>query len=297
MSLCTDNGLEWDIEALQLSYTLRALGWAKEHLPCFHSISCFVDGPAFWTLDRMCRLWNNEEAPPHSVSPTFNGAEEWPLNNHYDTHLYYEQLSLITHACTKLQSFDLTVSQDLQFQDTILKALTKLFCQSDRLQCLRLVFGDLAFSELDTGGDPSGRDHAASSKLFAGLGDISSWNELRDLELELVVDKTALVHFISLFTRTLRCLTFRRATLVNGRWESVLKRLASAMEQLDMLQTFMVCDNTPDMRIIVSLEDTLGRSKKILESERLHRSNATIINLDTAALYQKYRKEYKGRLT
>ena len=56
-----DGNLDQEIEALQLSYTLRALGWAREKLPRFRSLHFSVKGSGCWNLNRICCLWNDQE--------------------------------------------------------------------------------------------------------------------------------------------------------------------------------------------------------------------------------------------
>lgn len=46
-----------DVEALQLSYVLRALGWAKRFHQELRSMSFYVCGPSFWGPDRLQCLW------------------------------------------------------------------------------------------------------------------------------------------------------------------------------------------------------------------------------------------------
>ncbi|KAF2464203.1 uncharacterized protein BDR25DRAFT_242876, partial [Lindgomyces ingoldianus] len=46
-----------DVEALQLSIVLRALGWAQQFQAKLRSASFYVGGSAFWGPNRMRRLW------------------------------------------------------------------------------------------------------------------------------------------------------------------------------------------------------------------------------------------------
>lgn len=85
----TDDGLDWDADALQLSYTLRAIGWAREDLPCFRSLECSIYGPAFWSQNRMIHLWSDQEEPPHETW-VMGGAnlDTLPLMHHDVADIY-----------------------------------------------------------------------------------------------------------------------------------------------------------------------------------------------------------------
>lgn len=200
------------------------------------------------------------------------------------------------HACTRLRSLDLTVSQDIGSQEAIIEALLKFFRRSNTLEHLRLVFGELSFGELDIGHDYLGRDHAATSKLFEGLADVSNWDELRDLELELVTNEDALVRFVSLFAKNLCYLTFTRVTLTSGAWESVLLKLASVIEQLGVLETSMVRDYSPDFQVILSPRDTVKISENSWEFQYLLGQKALLKNLDTTTMYRQYRQDFQREL-
>lgn len=58
MKANTDNVDDEDIEALQVSYVLWALGWANYVNHKLHSITLYVGGPAFWSAENLRCLWD-----------------------------------------------------------------------------------------------------------------------------------------------------------------------------------------------------------------------------------------------
>ncbi|KAF2177481.1 hypothetical protein K469DRAFT_696650 [Zopfia rhizophila CBS 207.26] len=58
--LYTTENEDEDVEALQLSYILRALGWANYFNRKLRSISFYVSGRAFWGAERLRCLWAGE---------------------------------------------------------------------------------------------------------------------------------------------------------------------------------------------------------------------------------------------
>ena len=292
----TDDALDWDLDALQLSYVLRALGWAREDLPRLETIRFAVDGPAFWTPDCTIRLWDGREEFPHQVSQTQGfDAGEWFLEEEHDRGPYLEQLSLMEHACTRLRSFDLTVSRELSLQGGVVDSIIRFFRRTERLESLRLVFGDLAFHKLILQLDRRGEDRAATSKLFREMADNSAWGKLCSLELELVAEEQALVRFVSTFAKTLKRLVFDRTTLVGGSWTAVLQDLASVLERLESLAARMIREYNPDLRIILGPKDVLEGSEEEY-ALKWCRGGYEIVHADSRALFEQYRREYMRSL-
>jgi hypothetical protein len=147
-------------------------------------------------VNRMRRLWSSQKEPPHSMLRFPHSRDERPFMEDYDPNPYLKQLYLMEHACTRLHSLDMTVQQDIGSQEAIVERLLKFFTRYNKLEHLRLVFGKLAFGELLFGHDRLGRDSSATSRLFKGLVNLFYWNELHDLELELITEESTLVQFV-----------------------------------------------------------------------------------------------------
>jgi hypothetical protein len=294
-----------DMEALQLSIVLRALGWAECKLS---SMDLYVGGPAFWGSDRLRRLWQGEgHEGIRTLRKTYGDAVEADkesclecseLSDRRDW--YTKQLAIMEYALINLTHLDWSISEE-EDDGGLLTATGPLFeflCCCEKLERARLVFGRLVDGGLCPGYEP--RSHGdGPGGLLALLSKHTPWLKLRDLELEIVTDENSLLTFLISLAPTLRNLALSNATLLpsQGTWESTVFRIAGVL-QLDSLKLSNICDyNGPQLqgrpqrqeRIMFkedartfddnqlrSMKDWYRKLLRIKGNERGHKSRSTL---------------------
>ena len=263
-SIVENTGVEddEDLEALQLSYVLRAFGRGRGCHRNLRSFRFYVGGPAFWGVERLRRLWNSEEESIRSLRRTWHEvADEIAVEDSRDSpndsihlhiwELYLRQLFLMENAFLNVTQLDCTISDDSYALNSAVESLHQFLRQGRNLEQVRLVLGDLAFGALDTGYDRAGKTENATKTLFTHLSRDLPWPWIQELELEVVTNQSDLVQFLATLAETLSQLTLTRVTLVRsgGKWESTLREIATRLNKLEALRLLEIRDYTPDLRV------------------------------------------------
>ncbi|OCK84871.1 hypothetical protein K432DRAFT_287955 [Lepidopterella palustris CBS 459.81] len=267
--LYTDYDEDEDVDALQLSYVLRSLGWANYFNRNLRSLSLYVGGPAFWGAERLRRLWDgHEDETMRSLRYLNRSAAEAEEDAYFGdnggTRLLRErhlrQLFIMEHAFVYLTHLDCAVSEDDEDGSLVTTAgpLFEFLRRGESLERVRLAFGRLVDSFLQPGVNQPGD---GPGELLAQLTRHVPWPRIRELELELVTDERILVGFLSTLAPTLRRLALSRVTLVpsGGTWEFTLRQIVGAL-QLDSLELLVLCDSTMGERVILDPEAQVWRS-------------------------------------
>lgn len=107
-----------DVEALQLSYVLRAFGWAKRFHQKLRSMSFYVCGPSFWGPDRLQCLWegngHQEIRASRDIYGTSLYSDSWDdaKDRLLQSEHYFRQLFIMEHVLVHLTQLDCSVSEE-----------------------------------------------------------------------------------------------------------------------------------------------------------------------------------------
>lgn len=245
LSLHTSDGDDEDIEDLQLSVALYALGQTPQ-VDKLDRISLCVGGPAFWGWKRLRYLWNGQgcgniracrEEFGSAVDADEVAFKMFRYNHEEEQHqkeAYSRRPVSMKHALINLTRLDCVVSEDA-YSGALSTAATPLFkflCGSVKLENISLTFGKL-FNGRSKPGPLSDSD--GSAILLGLLAKHKPWSSLRQLQLQVATDKDTLLRFLSAHKETLRILTLSYITLTPGYrfgdiWESVLTELARSLK-------------------------------------------------------------------
>jgi hypothetical protein len=241
-----------DMEALQLSCALRALGWAKQYLTNLNSMVFHVEGPAFWGPRRLRRLWQGEgHGEVRKLRKLYDDAvvadvdaEPIPADLIRDDE-YVRQLVIMENALGELTHLDCSVSEDEENGGLFMAArfLFEFLCCGKNLKRLRLTFGWLVDGHLQS--DHWLRENGDGPKeLLTLLTNYTPWSKIEELKLEIATDEPTLLRFLVSLQLTLRSLTLSTVTLApsSGTWDSALPRIASSLKQLRQLDLSALCD-------------------------------------------------------
>jgi hypothetical protein len=245
--LDTSDEEDEDEEALQLSYVLRALGWANYFNRNLRSLSMYVGGPAFWGAEPLQCLWDgHEDSTMRSLRYAYLGGDG-QTRLRWELHL--RQLFIMEHAFVHLTDLDCHVSEEEG--GSLAAAAGPLFEFLRRGESLERVHLALSSCQRENG----------AGELLARLARHAPWPRIRELELELVTDERALVGFLSTLVSTLRRLALSNVTLVpsGGTWESALRQIASAL-RLDSLELLALCDHAAGRRVILDPQAHIWRT-------------------------------------
>ncbi|CAI6226758.1 unnamed protein product [Periconia digitata] len=252
----TDYQEDEDLEALQLSYTLRALGWAKHHLR-LQSIKMYVGGPAFWGIDNLQSLWDGKghrqiRENRRLFGNVVEAREYQDSENSLGKDDCLRQLIIMEQSFNKLVRLDCSISEEEEDGGlcTVARPFFQFLCCAENLQELRLAFGRLVDGSLQT--EYERRDNGdGPAELLALLEEHRPWSKIRTLTLEIVVKEVSIVSFLSSLSSSLRHLTLTHVTLPpgEGSWESVLFRIPN-MLNLHSLRLSELCDHITTKRVL-----------------------------------------------
>ncbi|KAH3938402.1 hypothetical protein HBH98_254500 [Parastagonospora nodorum] len=246
--LHTSDNEDEDIEALQLSVALHALGQIPQVYKV-DRISICVDGPAFWGWKRLRYLWNGQGCGNiRAYREEFGSALEadevafWMFRHNREEEqqqkeAYSRRLVSMGHALINLTRLDCVVSEDA-YSGALSAAATPLFkllCGAVMLESVSLTFGRL-FNGRSRPGPLSDSDGSAT--LLGLLAKHKPWSNLRQLQLQVATDKDTLLRFLSAHKEILRILALSHMTLTHveygtgfgDTWGSVLTELARSLK-------------------------------------------------------------------
>ncbi|KAF4536862.1 Chromatin modification-related protein eaf7 protein [Lasiodiplodia theobromae] len=273
----TDELEDEDIEALQLSLSLRALGLAHHAGVTVDCTTLFVSGPAFWGASNLRRLWDwdhacdrrtsrqqpfwgllpfddEEQAEVHRLNARFGNREAAVA---YREHVIRGLFTMET-AFARLSTLDLEIKGgENEMLTSIAPSVASFVTRCGNLERARLVFReDEVFDDSPRIAYPRIRrvDGNAAEQLLTRLARACYWPRLQKLELSVVVEESVLVKFLSNLAPSLRHLLLKHVALVPGgsRWESLLSQLATRL-QLSSVELFALEDNArPRGRILLA---------------------------------------------
>ncbi|KAJ9651057.1 hypothetical protein H2201_009288, partial [Coniosporium apollinis] len=207
----TDDEEDEEIEALQLSLALRALGLANHFSRSLHSIELYVGGAAFWGAASLGRLWDPDQTVRlrsqwqlHLQSFEAQAEEEltdWIFSTggqrlaRLREEQFLRQLFVMEHAFVYLTHLDCEVCGEPEGALTIAaRPLAEFLKRAESLERVRLVFcwmvdgvPSCAYPGL------SRRASKAAGDLFGQLARCGCWPRIRELELSVVTDEDALM--------------------------------------------------------------------------------------------------------
>ena len=241
-----------DMEALHLSCALRAIGWAKQYLTKLNSMVFHVEGPAFWGLRRLRRLWQGEgHGEIRRLRQLYENAmhaeehiEPIPADLTRDEE-YVRQLVIMESALGELTHLDCSICEDEDDGGLFMAArfFFEFLCCGQNLKRVRLTFGWLVdgFLQSDdwrhTNGD-------GPKELLTLLTNCKPWSKIEELKLEIATDETTLLRFLESLSLTLHHLTLSTVTLApsQGTWNSALPAIAMSLKNLRSLDLARLCD-------------------------------------------------------
>lgn len=246
-----------DVESLQISFVLRALGWANYFRRNLQSLRLDFGGPAFWDVKRLKWLWQgNEDLTLRRFGNTYSIDEHSlppvDLTESEMSH-YHEQLFIMKHAFTYLRHLDIAVSiEDERSVDrsveTVFNRTFDFLKHCEMLEELRFCIGQID----DWANDYP--DHILRTKpLLDRLTLSRPWQAITKLELELSSDENTIIHFLSSVAKTLQKLGLHRLRILpmGGTLESFLARLGKTLTNLKQLQLSDLRDAFPRERVIL----------------------------------------------
>ncbi|KAH7111806.1 hypothetical protein B0J11DRAFT_543073 [Dendryphion nanum] len=277
----TDDTEDEDVEALQLSVALQALGWVKHLLPKLRSLAFYVGGPAFWTSEHLRHLWKGEghektrfyrtlyDSAAEADRDTYSDSEE----ARYHNESYIRQLVLIEHALINITHLDCSISEDDENGGLYVAAehvFNFLRC-AESLERLHLVFGRLVDGTLQVGYNTH-RHGDGTATLLSLLAKHTPWSRIKDIHLEVVTDEITLMTFLSAHKETLRYLSLSNITLIpsKGTWEVTLSKIAECLVlktlALNTLCDFPLCENNIRLkdRVLFNPEAEIWKDKSNL---------------------------------
>ena len=231
-----------DVENLQLSVVLRALGWANYFNRNLKSARIDLEGPAFWTPERLKWLWQGHEHLTFRHRYHLDRRDNMkPLSQddltERETHLYQEQLVVIKHAFTYLQHLDIGIdvrTEDHDTVETIHSHTFEFLRHCGMLKELRLFVNSYAYDTYRN------RTHSLSVKsLLDRLALAQPWPNLWLLDLGVTSDEDTIYNFLSSFADTLQILQLFRLRILpmNSPIDSLIKRLGKSLVNLEELHS------------------------------------------------------------
>ncbi|KAF1963961.1 hypothetical protein BU23DRAFT_548099 [Bimuria novae-zelandiae CBS 107.79] len=274
----TQDDDDQDMEALQLSIILSALGWGQCRV---QSMDLYIGGPAFWSADRLRDLWQGEgHARVRGLRTALGDAKAADEEVHRQVSelsdgrgRYARQLFIMETTFTYLTHIDLSISEDDDESFiTLVDPLFEFLCCCEKLETARFVFGRLVDGVLLPGSDS---EADGPKKLLALLAEKKPWRKLRTLELEVPTDEDSLLSFLSSLT-TLRRLALSNLTLLRsgGFLTHTILRIANCLE-LDSLEISNALDYSgPQNRQWKLEERTFNKSQLLGIKERMQTSSS-----------------------
>ena len=252
----TNSEEDEDVENLQISIVLRALGRANYFTRNLQSLRFDIEGPAFWTAERLKWLWHGHEHLTLKHRYHLNRRDNMkPLRQDdltgQEIYLYHEQLLIMKHAFTYLHHLDISIDLRDEDHDSVEITHNRTFeflKHCEMLEKLRLCMDSLAFDPFDI------CPYTLSTKsLLDRLALAQPWQTITQLELELSSDENTLIHFLSSVAKTLQKLTLSRLRILpmTGSLESFLVRLGKTLRNLKELKLSSLRDAFPTERVIL----------------------------------------------
>ena len=246
---------EEDAEALQLSYALRAVGWANFYLHDLSSLKLHTYGPAFWGAKRLQWLWQGHEnltIRRSGYDPGFqemNPEDQDDLTEQEDF-LCHEQLFTMKHAFANVDKLDITI--DLVDEDDISNGAVQELISNYLRQCRSLNHLKLRIGVLDDDPIMLVQHILCMKPLYNKLTLAKPWKDLTWLQLGVTTDEVTLVNFLSSVAKSLRKLTLAKVRILRmgGTLDSFLPKLGRILE-LDELKLSELLDYVPCERLIL----------------------------------------------
>ena len=236
----SDRYEDQDVESLQLSIVLRALGWANYFGRNLQSLTLDMMGPGFWSAERLKWLWQGHEDLAFRQSDhkcgTFKRIPHGDDLSQREMYHYHEQLSVMKHAFTYLHHLDILVGIRDEDGETMKNVNHRVF---DFLrQCEMLGSLRLCISLIEDYTSEFSRDKLSVKPLLDRLTMARPWQRITQLELQLYSDEETIINFLSSVAETLQKLTLYRLRIYpeGGSLESLLIRVGKTLTKLKELQ-------------------------------------------------------------
>jgi hypothetical protein len=241
-----------DLEALQLSYALRAIGLAKQYLTNLNSMVFHVEGPAFWGPRRLRRLWQGEgHDKVRELRKLYDDAvladvDAEPITADFTRNdEYVRQLIIMENGLGELTHLDCSVSEDEDNGDLFIAArfLFEFLCCGRTLKRLRLTFGWLVDGDLQSDHWLRGNGNGPK-ELLTLLTNYTPWSKIEELKLQMATDELTPLRFLVSLRLTLRHLSLSTVTLApsSGSWDSALPQIVTSLKELRQLDLAAFCD-------------------------------------------------------
>jgi len=229
------------IEALQLSYVLRALGWANQFNHNLSSIDIYVGNSPFWSPRKLQNLWEytfeNHKSKHDQPSYGFSDSETYDSYGDdsdsqsvistatLDQAFYMEQIFLIENSFRFLTKLVCAI-EAVRFTNELHGHLLRMF-----LSCVQLEWLDLTFGHLDGYSlTPTMLYGSCTDELFTSLTQATPWLNLQRLELSTTAKAATLLALLNSLRSTLRFLNLYYCRLSDGpTWETTLREIASRL--------------------------------------------------------------------
>jgi len=229
------------IEALQLSYVLRALGWANQFNHNLSSIDIYVGSSPFWSPRKLQNLWEYtfKNHKSKHIQPSYSSFDSEtydsdgddsddrgvPSTATLDQALYMEQIFLIENSFRFLTKLVCAI-EAVRFTNELHGHLLRMF-----LSCVHLEWLDLTFGRLDGYFlAPTMLYGSCTDELFTSLTQATPWLNLQKLELSTITKASSLLALLNSLRSTLRFLHLCYYRLSDGpTWETTLREIASGL--------------------------------------------------------------------
>lgn len=264
-----------EMENLQLSLSLRALGIAGNRNECLHNLDLYAAGAAFWGATNLRRLWD----PEFSIFERYDilwsdeeQTEDWihRIGGAREALSHQERLTreLVTmeSAFIHLERLELEIECGPEHPDAS-NAAHQLFCflrRAKALVDLSLTFHrDPTFADTPHRTFPycGGETGEAASSLLHWLGRSRCFPVLQRLYLSLPSRGDDFLLFLSALPPSLRHLNFESIALIpgSGRWEPIIEHLAKYLPLRDVHLRCLEDDGIPNGRLILEPSDVYWR--------------------------------------
>ena len=245
-----------DVETLQLSIVLRALGRANILRRTIQSLQLDFIGPAFWNAERLRWLWQGSDILTLRRQGYLRPEERFRTVSpdkltEAESDLYNEQLSIIKNAFTHVRQLNIAIDvtdEDGDSIETVQSRAFELLSYCEPLERLSLNVGPVS-----TSSDVYEVHHLYNEPLISRLTLAQPWQIIRELSLELVSNENTIICFFASIAKTLEklSLTGLRIPQGGGTLESLLVRIGKTLTNLKSLSLSNLRDAVPEGRAIL----------------------------------------------
>ena len=233
-----------DVEALQLSLVLRALGWADYLNRNLKSTKLFVDELNFLSAKELYELWQCE----HELSAGFRDSSFGRVMSMsgLDIFRYGQQIRIMEEAFVSLTKVDCVIRAGRSVDKEhirVFNQVIRLLGRCKYLTSLRLGIRCRVHYWSD--------DSLPRRRFFNQLANLRPWRHIRELSLIVECDQAVLLRFLSSMAFTLRRLSLQLTTILgdNSSLESFFIKMGRLL-QLDVLNLSCLQQRRPCFNIM-----------------------------------------------